>query len=140
MKTAQTAASNWSASGARAGTAYQEGVATSTKDQAALAVAAIPRMVQGFNQAANDGRIARGLTRGGTAYWKSQTQAKSANYINGFTAGGNNYSQAAAKFMPAIASIVGSLPARGDINQNLQRANALALALHSQKGNLGARS
>ena len=127
-KTAQTAASNWSGSSSRAATAYNEGVQSTTKDWASLATQAVPRMVQGFNEAANSGRISQGINAIGTGGWKAATQAKS-----------NNYSAAAAKFMPAIASGVASLPARGDINQNLQRANALALYLHGLKGTLGAR-
>lgn len=139
MKTAATAASNWTAASGRASTAYTDGVQSTTKDQAALAVAAIPRMVSGFNQAAANGTIAQGLMRGGTAYWKSQTQAKVANYTNGYSAGANNYAAAASKFLPAIQNIVQQLPPRGDINQNLQRVSALALGLHALKGQLGAR-
>jgi len=138
-KTAQTAATNWSGSSSRAATAYNEGVQSTTKDWASLASAAVPRMVQGFNEAANSGRISQGINAIGTGGWKAATQAKSNNYITGFQAGANNYSAAAAKFMPAIASGVASLPQRGDINQNLQRANALALYLHGLKGTLGAR-
>lgn len=139
MKTAAAAAANWSGASGRASTAYTEGVQSTTKDQAALAVAAIPRMVSGFNQAAANGTIASGLMRGGTAYWKSQTQAKVSNYTNGYSAGANNYAAAANKFLPAIANIVSQLPARGDINQNIERVRTLALGLHSLKGQLGAR-
>lgn len=139
MKTAQVAAANWSGASGRASTAYTEGVQSTTKDQAALAVAAIPRMVAGFNQAATNGSIAAGLQRGGTAYWKSQTQAKVSNYTNGYSAGANNYAAAAAKFLPAINNIVAQLPPRGDINQNIERVRTLALGLHSLKGQLGAR-
>lgn len=139
MKSAQTAAANWTASSGRAQTAYTEGVNGTTKDQAALAVAAIPRMVAGFNAAASSGRIAAGLQRGGTAYWKSQTVAKVGAYALGFQNGGNAYAAAAQKILAAEAQIVNSLPARGDINANLQRANAFALGLHALKGQLGAR-
>lgn len=139
MKTAQTAAANWTGASGRATTAYSDGVASTQKDQAALAVAAIPRMVQGFNDAAASGRIAAGLMRGGTGYWKQQTEAKKTNYSGGYAAGANNYAAAASKFMPAIANIVQQLPARGDINQNIERVRTLALGLHSLKGQLGAR-
>jgi hypothetical protein len=96
-------------------------------------------MVAGFNDAANSGRIAAGLQRGGTPYWKAQSQAKSGAFSLGIQNGGSNYSAAAQKFMPAIANIVQSLPPRGDIMQNLQRVQALALGLHQLKGQLGAR-
>lgn len=138
MKNAQTAAANWTAAGPRAQTAWVQGIQSTTKDQAALAVAAIPRMVAGFNDAANSGRIAAGLTRRGTPYWKSQSEAKAAAFGLGISNGGNNYAAAANKFMPAIEQIVGSLPPRGDIMQNLQRVQGLALGLHARKGTLGA--
>lgn len=115
------------------------GIQGTTKDQAALAVAAIPRMVAGFNDAANSGRIAQGLTRRGTPYWKSQSEAKAPSYSLGITNGQGNYGAAAAKFIPAIQSIVNGLPPRGDIMQNLQRVQGLALGLHQLKGSLGAR-
>jgi hypothetical protein len=139
VKTAQTAASNWSASGPRASTAYQEGVNATTKDWASLATAAIPQMVQGFNTAAANGTISAGINARGTAGWKTNTLARVGNYTTGFTAGASDYAAAAQKFMPAIASGVAALPPRGDINANLQRANTLALYLHGLKGTLGAR-
>lgn len=139
MKTAAQAAANWTASSGRAQTAYSEGVQATTKDQAGLAVAAQARLVANFNDAVNSGRWAAGVNRGGTQYWKQQTEAKKSNYGVGFTAGQSNYQAAAAKFIPAIQNVVGSLPPRGDINQNIERVRALALGLHSMKGQLGAR-
>jgi hypothetical protein len=139
VKTAQAAASNWSGSAGRAQTAYTEGVNNTQKDQAALAVAAEARLLQNFQTAVTSGLWRTKVMAGGTGYWKQQTQAKAANYGVGFSAGANNYSQAAAKFIPAIGNIVAQLPPRGDINQNLQRSAALALGLHALKGQLGAR-
>jgi hypothetical protein len=140
MKTAAQAAQNWSGSSARAQSAFVAGVQSTTKDQAALAVAAQARLVQGFNDAVNSGRWARGVQRGGTGYWKSQTEAKAANYGVGFAAGANNFQAAITKIIQLEQSVVSSLPARGDINANLQRANAFALAMHQAKGTLGARA
>jgi hypothetical protein len=138
-KTAAQAAANWSGSGARAQADYVAGVTATTKDWAGLTTAAVPRMVAGVNAAAANGRIQAGINRGGTQYWKSQTEKKAANYANGFAQGGSNYSAAAAKFIPAIANIVQGLPPRGDIMANLQRVQGLALGLHQLKGTLGAR-
>lgn len=138
MKTAAQAAANWTASAGRAATAFTQGVESTQKDQAALAVAQQATLLNNFTQAVTSGRWAAGVTRRGTAYWKSQTVAKATNYSTGFQAGASNYSQASQKILSALGNIVPSLPPRGDINQNLQRANALALALHQQKGNLGA--
>lgn len=139
MKSQQTALSNYTASASRAATAWADGINSTTKDQAALAVAAIPRMVAGFNDAANSGRIAAGLQRGGTAYWKSQSQAKQGAYSLGIQNGGNNFGIAIGKILAAEAQIVNSLGPRGDIMTNLQRAQQFALGLHQLRGQLGAR-
>jgi len=138
VKNAQQAAQNWTNSAGRAATAFSEGVQSTTKDQAALAVAQQATLLNNFTAAVSSGRWAAGVTRRGTAYWKSQTIAKAANYSTGFTAGASNFASAIQKIISAEQGIVSALPPRGDINQNLQRANAFALAMHSQKGNLGA--
>lgn len=134
MKTPQQGQAKYQASATTAQSSWLAGIQSTQKDQAALAVAAIPRMVQAFNDAANSGRIAAGLTRRGTPYWKSQSEAKQSSYGQGITTGANNYLQAANKLYPAIASAVAALPARGDINANLQRSAQLALYLHQNKG------
>ena len=139
MKSQQQALSNYTASAPRAATAWAEGIASTQKDQAGLAVAAIPRMVQGFNDAANSGRIAAGLQRGGTAYWKAQSQAKSGAFSLGIQNGANNFGVAIGKILAAEQQIVNSLGPRGDIMTNLQRSQQFALALHGLKGQLGAR-
>ena len=139
MKSQATALANYTQSAPRAATAWAEGIQTTTKDQAALAVAAIPRMVQGFNDAANSGRIASGLQRGGTSYWKSQSQAKQGAFSLGIQNGAGNFGVAIGKILSAEAQIVNSLSPRGDIMANLQRSQQFALGLHALKGQLGAR-
>jgi hypothetical protein len=134
VKSVQQGTDRYKASAGTAQSSWLAGIQGTQKDQAALAVAAIPRMVAGFNDAANSGRIAAGLTRRGTGYWKTQSEAKQSSYGTGIMAGANNYANAAAKLYPAIANAVSSLPARGDINANLARSRALALALHAGKG------
>lgn len=138
MKTAQQAQANWTGASGRASTAWNDGIQSSTKDQAGLAAAAQPRWLAGVQDAAANNRFANGVLRRGTPYWKSQSQAKSANYSVGYTAGANNFGSAIQKILSAEANIVQSLPARGDINQNLQRSAQFALALHAMKGTLGA--
>ena len=138
MKTAQQAQANWTSAGPRAQTAWVSGIQGTTKDQAALAAAAQPRWLAGVQDAAANNRFANGVTRRGTSYWKSQSEAKQQSYGLGYTAGGNNFGAAIAKIISAEANIVSSLPARGDIMQNLNRAQQFALALHQLKGTLGA--
>ena len=138
MKTAQQATNNWTGASSRATTDYVAGVQATTKDQAALAVAQQALLKQNFNAAIDSGRWAAGVTRRGTAYWKTQTEKKAPNYSAGYSAGAGNYAAAATKVMAAIAQGVANLPPRGDINQNLQRVQSLDLYLHSLKGQLGA--
>jgi hypothetical protein len=138
VKTAQQATSNWTGAQARAQTAWTDGINATTKDQAALAAAAQPRWLAGVQDAAANNRFANGVTRRGTGYWKSQSQAKAANYGVGYGAGAGNFGAAITKILNAEANIVNSLPPRGDINQNLLRVQQLDLALHQLKGTLGA--
>jgi hypothetical protein len=138
VKTAAQAAANWVNSAGRAATAFQDGVSSTTKDQAALAVAQQATLLANFNQAVSSGRWAAGVQRRGTPYWKSQTLAKVGNYSTGFQAGAANQANAIGKILNAESGIVSSLPARGDFAQNLQRAAAFATALHQLKGTLGA--
>jgi hypothetical protein len=138
MKSASQAGTNWSSAGSRAQPNFVAGVQATQKDQAALAVAQQATLRQNFIDSVDSGRWAQGVTRRGTSYWKQQTEAKANNYGQGYSAGAQNYAAAAAKFMPAIAQGVSALPPRGDINQNLQRSNSLAIYLHGLKGQLGA--
>lgn len=138
MKTAAQALQRWQAAAGTAASAWTAGINATQKDQAALAAAAQPRWLAGVQDAAANNRFANGVTRRGTAYWKSQSEAKAGNYTTGYSAGGNNFSAAIAKIIAAEAQIVSSLPARGDINANLQRSAQMALGLHALKGQLKA--
>ena len=138
MKTAQQAAQNWSGASGRAQTAWTQGITSTQKDQAQLAAAAQPRYLQGVQDAVANNRFANGVLRRGTQYWKTQSEAKAGNYATGYTAGANNFQAAITKILAAEQGIVAGLPARGDINANLQRANQFALAMHQAKGTLGA--
>lgn len=138
MKTAQQALARWQAAGATAAGNWTAGIQNTNKDQAALAAAAQPLWLAGVQAAAAANRFANGVTRRGTQYWKSQSEAKAGNYTTGYSAGGANFGAAIQKIIAAEAQIVQSLPPRGDINANLQRANQMALGLHQQRGNLGA--
>lgn len=138
MKPVSEWGQNYRASAGTAGTRWASGIQNTDKDQAALAVAAIPRMQANFNEAVQQGRVQRGLTRRGTPYWKSRSQSAQANYTGGISRGADNYDAAAQKLGPAIQTAVANLPARGDLNQNIERVRALATYLHERKGTLGA--
>ena len=140
MKTAQQANQNWINAAPRASTAWTDGINATTKDQAALAAAAQPSWLAGVQDAAANNRFANGVTRRGTPYWKSQSQAKAGNYTTGYQAGSNNQLSAITKILAAEANIVAALPARGPAGsaQNLSRVTQLDNALHQLRGQLGA--
>ena len=137
MKTAQQGSQNWAGSGGRAATAYSEGVQGYTGDWAGATTRQQAVMVNNWTQAISSGRWASGVNNTGTSGWKSATVAKVTNYSTGFQAGAAKQAVAMGKIMNFLGSAVPALPPRGDINANLARSNALALALHQQKGNLG---
>lgn len=137
MKTAQQAAQNWQGSQARATTAYTQGVVAYNGDWAGATTRQQAVMQQNWIAALPT--WASRVQAVGTAGWKTATEAKAANYGTGFGAGANNYATAAAKVLNALQTGVSSLPPRGDINQNLQRSNALALYMHGLRGQLGAK-
>jgi hypothetical protein len=138
VKTAAQAASNWTGSQARATTAFTAGVQAYAGDWAGATTRQQAVMLANLQQAVNSGLWAAGINKVGTTGWKAATEAKQGNYTTGFSAGGNNFATAIAKVINALQSGVSSLPPRGDINANLQRANALALYMHGLKGQLGA--
>lgn len=131
VKPASAWAANWTGSAGRATTNYKTGVDAYTGDWAAATTSQQAVMQQNWLNSLNNGTWAAGVNATGTQGWKSATDAKSANYGTGFQAGGSKYASAANKLQPFMSSAVASLPPRGDINANLQRSAALAMALHT---------
>ena len=139
MKSAQQAAQNWQSSQGRATTAYNQGVQGYSGDWSGATVSQEATLLTNVQQAITSGRWRAGVLAVGTGGWKQATEAKSANYGTGFSAGAAAQSAAITKIMNALQSIVPNLPARGTYEQNKTRATALMDALHAQRGTLGAR-
>ncbi len=139
MKPAATWQTDYQNSTGKAGTNWTAGINNPQVTWAAPTVASVPRMVAGFNAAAANGTIAAGINAAGDARWRSRSEAKVASYQAGITAGAGAYGVAANKLYQFYTGALPSLPSRGDINQNLQRSNTLALALHAQRGNFKGR-
>lgn len=138
MKSAQQALSNWTGSQARATSAYTAGVQAYSGDWAGATIAQQTALVTNFNTAVNNGSWARGVQSTGTQGWKSATEAKSANYGTGFSAGAGAFQTSITKIINAETNIVPSLPARGTYEQNKLRSTAFMDAMHALKGTLGA--
>jgi hypothetical protein len=138
VKTAQQAAQNWEQSAGRAATSYAAGVNNYSGDWAGATTRQQSVMQTNWQQSVSSGQWANGVNRVGTNGWKQATQSKVSNYSTGFSAGASNQAASIAKILQAEANIVGSLPPRGDYNQNKARATAVMDGLHALKGTLGA--
>src|SRR5690348_6365008 len=113
MKTAQQAASNWTASQGRASAAWSAGVQAYNGDWAAATVAQEGALLTGVTQAITSGRWRAGVQKTGTTGWKTATEAKAPNYSQGFSAGAPKQAAAIAKIMQFLGTVVPNLPARG---------------------------
>jgi hypothetical protein len=134
VKPASTWASNWSGSAGKATTNYTAGVDAYNGDWAGATTSQQATMQQNWLQSLADGSWANGVNNVGTNGWKQATVAKQANYGVGFQAGSSKYAAAAQKLQPFVANTVASLPPRGDITANLNRAAAFDMALHNARG------
>jgi hypothetical protein len=138
VKTAAQAASNWQASAGQAAANWTAGINNYNGDWAGTTAGAYNNWVAGLANAQASGSWQRGIQNAGTNRWKSQSQAKAANYSTGFTAGSAEYTQAIGKVMGALQNIVPSLPPRGSYAENKLRATTLMDSLHALKGQLSA--
>jgi hypothetical protein len=138
VKSVQQAQQGYRDSQGRAQTAWAAGVNGFNGDWAGRTTAQQQALLQGVTNAITSGRWAAGVARTGTNGWKNATTAKQANYGVGLSAGAPKFDIAIAKVMAAEAQIVSSLPPRGDVNQNINRAVSVMQQLHALKGQLGA--
>ncbi len=136
-KSVAAVVSKWKTNAGGAQTAFTDGVQSTQVDVMGRAIAAAPDAVRNYNDALSSGRWAAAINAsGGPANWKSRTVAKAANSGVGITAGAAQVQAAMGKLLPAMDSIVGSLPQRqpGNVSANIERVRQLALALHARKG------
>lgn len=136
MKSAQSVAGKWGTRASGASNEYVEGAKNTTKDQSALAIAAIPRMKTALNQAIDSGRVAKGLNASGKVGWQTGITTK----------GGGRYSEgvssatAQARYSAnsgaydTARNAAANLP-KGDKGSavNLNRVSTVVNALHKQK-------
>ncbi|MDE2472866.1 MAG: hypothetical protein KGL35_30145 [Bradyrhizobium sp.] len=127
----------WKTNSSGAQTAFTDGVQSTQIDVMGRAIAAGADAVRNYADSISSGRWANAIqASGGTANWKTRTVAKAGNYSTGITANADKFQAAMGKLLPAMDSIVGSLPARqpGNVSANIERVRQLALALHARKG------
>ena|ERR1700758_1149117 len=113
IPTPQQGAANWNAGVTANAGKWAQNIQSTQKDQAALAVAQQAALVANFNAAVQSGQWASAVQRGGTAYWKSQSLLKQANYAGAATTGQTNYERAASQLYPyeaQLASQIDTMP------------------------------
>ena len=100
IPTPQAGADAWSAGVAAGQTKYTAGVQNTTKDQAALAVAAQAKALAAYTASLTSGEWARRLLARGSSYWRSQSLAKASRYGASASTGKANYQSAASQLYP----------------------------------------
>ncbi len=136
MKSASSVAGKWGSRASGASNDYVEGAKNTTKDQSALAIAAIPIMKTAINKAIDSGRVARGLQNSGKGGWQAGITTKGGGrYSEGVSSATAQarYSTNSGAFDTA-RNAAASLP-RGEKGSagNLNRVSAVVNALHKQK-------
>lgn len=129
MKSASNSAEKYSSRASAASGDYISGAQSSTKDQAAAAIAAAPLYAQGVQEAISSGRFAKGLQKSGKNGWLKGVTEKGGNrYGEGVSQAGPKYATESARFDSARGA-ANSLP-RGikGSPQNLQRVSAVVAA------------
>jgi hypothetical protein len=113
---------------------YTEGVRAAGGDWESNTVAGAQNFVQGVQQAIADGRFERGVREAGSAKFVQRATTLGAQRFGpGVAAAEADFSRGAAPYLQTIAGL--TLPPRrpkGDPG-NMERANAVAMALRRQK-------
>lgn len=135
-KSASQSVAKWAENAGGASGRYLEGAKSTDKDQSARAIAAIPLMQAGLNEAFAKGRVAKGLQRSGKAGWLRGVEEKGAsNYGTGVSSSGaaQKYATNSGRYDTA-RSAANALP-RGPKGsaQNLSRVAAVANAQRAVK-------
>lgn len=87
------------------------------------------------NTAASKSRYAANSAKVSLNEWQSAAKTKGvARIADGASQAQPKMAAFMQKLLPFVHQQAASLPARGSITQNLQRANAMAMALHQAKG------
>lgn len=132
MKTAAASAQKFVDRAAAASGDYVSGAQSTTKDQAALAVAAAPIYAQAVQAAITKGSYAKGLQKSGKGAWLEGVTKKGADrFASGVSTSMQKYAQNSAPFDSARGA-ASSLP-RGlkGSETNLARVKAVVTALRA---------
>jgi len=131
MPSAADVANRWQQGFANAGPKWTAGINAVDRAPGIDAAAARDRYLQGVN--ANVDKFAANVAKVTLTEWKNAATTKGQSRLaSGAQAGAPKYQAKIGPVLQAIGQIRDSLPARGDIMTNLQRAQQLALGLHER--------
>ena len=113
---------------------YKAGIRKVQGNPAQRAIAAKDRLLANFTESVVNGRWEAGLANVSEASWKAACEEKGAAALaTSARVAQEKVARAEAKMGPIRDGIVSSLPARGDINANLERAREIALRMHEAR-------
>lgn len=124
-------AEKWAKRASAAGPDYKEGVLTTPKDQAGLAIAAAPAYEAGVTEAIGRGAFQKGLQEAGTAKWKKKASEKgSRRYPEGVRDAEPEFQSGFAPMHAALSGL--TLPPRGlrNSSENYERSRIVGNTLH----------
>lgn len=129
IPSAAEAAQRWQSGFAGSGTKWAAGIEAVTVPPGQLAAAAAPRWLANTQAAAP--KYAANVGRVSLAQWKQDSITKGQGRLaTGAQVGMAKYQARIGPVLDAIKSIVGGLPPRGTVEQNIQRSAAFQMALH----------
>jgi len=130
MPSASDAAARWSQNFGAAGPRWAAGIDAVTTAPGVAAAAAQDRYIQGVNS--NASKWAAKTAAVPLQVWKDVAKTKGQGRLaSGAQAGLSKYQTAIQKVLDAEKSIIGGLPPRGTVEQNIQRSSAFQLAMHN---------
>jgi hypothetical protein len=129
IPSAAEAAQRWQQGFAGAGQRWADGIESVTVAPGQLAAAAQSRYLAGVQQ--NASKWASRVSQISLAQWKQQAVAKGQGRLaSGATAGMAKYQQRIQQVLDTEKQIIGGLPPRGTVEQNIQRSAAFQLQMH----------
>lgn len=130
LPSAAEAAQRWQQGFGAAGTRWAAGIEGVQVAPGQLAAAARDRYISGVQASA--GKWATNVAAVTLASWKTQAVNKGqARLASGAQTGMAKYQAKIQAVLQAEQSIIGSLPPRGTVEQNIQRSSQFQLAMHN---------
>jgi len=126
MPTAADASKSWAAGMASSTDKIKRGIMAVTESPTEKAANAVDRQVQGVIRAAQSGKTAGSLRRVSLQEWKDAAIQKGLNRIGaGATQAQGKFTNFMSQFLPFLQQGVQSLPPRGDLEANINRATQM---------------